>query len=246
MATQISLILCPRKSGPPHNLILDRVIADDNTIYDGKQFRTNLTGWLPAMMWAVGAAVNPEKYGEAYEGMAREAIDAPTPPVQRHTGDYFANGLRYHRILAVAMVDKDPERSAAYRRHMTEIWKNSSDHLNASFAAMFEVVTRAGDATARATLQGTLYEFWDTPLWMTAVKNSDRDDIETVDVGGGKQAKYALLIPERHLSDVIWSRRPFTLDQHENHPYEFPGLDLYTPYWMGRYAGVIPAPPVAE
>ena len=227
------------------SLILDRIIADDNSIYDGKQYRTRLTGWLPVMMWAVGNAVAPDKYGETYETLSQQAIGAPTPPVQRHTGDYFANNLRYSRIIAVAVLEKDAERAAAYKRHMEAIWRNSADHLNGGFAAMYAVVCGPEDVTARAVLQGTLYEFWDTPLWMTGVVNSDREDIETVDVGTSKQAKYALMIPERHLSDIIWTRRPFTLDEHQDHPYEFPGLDLYVPYWMGRYAGAIPAPSTA-
>jgi hypothetical protein len=54
--------------------------------------------------------------------------------------------------------------------------------------------------------------------------------------------KYALLSRERVPNDFYWQRTPCLSHGSFDLPYEFPGIDVFLPYWMSRVAGVIPPP----
>jgi hypothetical protein len=54
--------------------------------------------------------------------------------------------------------------------------------------------------------------------------------------------KYALLSRERVPNDFYWQRSPCLAHGGQDLPYEFPGIDVFLPYWMGRVIGVIPPP----
>jgi len=54
--------------------------------------------------------------------------------------------------------------------------------------------------------------------------------------------KYAQLPHERVPTDFMWQRSPCVSHGSFDLPYELPGIDVFLPYWMGRVAGVIPAP----
>jgi hypothetical protein len=50
-----------------------------------------------------------------------------------------------------------------------------------------------------------------------------------------------LPVRERVSTDFIWQRSPFQLTGGGNAPLEYPGIDLFLPYWMGRHCGMIPS-----
>ena len=75
-----------------------------------------------------------------------------------------------------------------------------------------------------------------------AATASTRTDLEFVTVDGQLLAEYALPIEEIPPSDFIWQRHPFKLDGGHDGPEEYPGIDMFLPYWMGRQIGVLIVP----
>ena len=56
-------------------------------------------------------------------------------------------------------------------------------------------------------------------------------------------AVHAFPASERAPTDYQWQRSPVSLvSGQEETAHEFSAIDLMLPYWMGRAAGVIPAP----
>ena len=96
------------------------------------------------------------------------------------------------------------------------------------------------DADAAATLQGQLIDMPGPPRWMHAVDH--RNDPNYPLREGGEYTQYALLAHEQVPTDFLWQRSPVWSHGSQDAPYEFPGIDLFLPYWMGRAAGVLPAP----
>ena len=89
-------------------------------------------------------------------------------------------------------------------------------------------------------LQGQLIDIPGPPRWTKLVDYRDDPTMplrENTDF-----VQYALLAHERVPSDFIWQRSPLVSHGSADASYEFPGIDLFLPYWMGRAAGQIPAP----
>ena len=93
----------------------------------------------------------------------------------------------------------------------------------------------------------------------TALKRKGLRLVGTIDQRNNPQiekrnerfAARALLPRERPAREFLWQRSSLVLHHGENMvngveiAYEYPGYDLFLPYWMGRQAGVIPAPKAA-
>ena len=93
-----------------------------------------------------------------------------------------------------------------------------------------------------AALAGELSAFVAPPRLDIGVHNGSRTDIEQKDVDGKPFAVYALPVEQRPSSDFIWQRNPFKLDGGANPNRQYPGIDVFLPYWMGRKAGVLTVP----
>jgi len=53
-------------------------------------------------------------------------------------------------------------------------------------------------------------------------------------------AKHALLAHERPQSDFMWQRAPALAVGGQETNMEYPGIDVFLPYWAARVAGAIP------
>jgi hypothetical protein len=210
----------------------------DHLADDGLLFRYPI---FAASMLRTAATVNPKKYQKTYETWADRVSTQSN--VDINFGHYYSNNLDFNRMYLLNELEADPTLKAKWELKLTHMWDDARDHLNAHFAAIYLAGTgNTSDLSAVAVLQGELADFPDVPRFTSPTVNSTRSDIEIVRVNGDAFAKYALPIEERPPSDFMWQRNPFKLDGGNNSPDEYPGIDVFLPYWMGRQIGVIAAP----
>ena len=194
-----------------------------------------------ASILRTAATVNPAKYQSTYETWANKV--ATNSSVDSNFGNYYSNNLDFNRMYLLNELETDPTLKAKWETKLTNMWNDARDHLNAHFAAIYMAGTgNTSDLSAVAALQGELADFPDVPRFSSETVNSTRTDIEFVTVNGDLYAKYALPIEERPPSDFMWQRNPFKLDGSSNSPNEYPGIDVFLPYWMGRQIGAIAVP----
>jgi hypothetical protein len=221
----------------------DRLIGDEWDILDGKGNRTRGTAsfkipWMRTML-----SSNPEKYGSlanTYRRLCSELAQRQKPVYDIRYKEYFANNLGYIRVFATAVLEKDPEVKKLLTDVLARMQEETASHLNAHFAAMYVFVTGDKDnPKVRAAVQGLLIDFPAPPKFSHEVdlRNDPRHESFDADY-----TKYAQLPRERVPTDFMWQRSPCVSHGSFNLPYELPGLDLFLPYWMGRAAGIIPAP----
>jgi len=223
--------------------VADRLVADEFYVLDGKGHRTRPTGtWRLAWLRTI-ATVAPDKYPDLvtdyYAGIERLLqADPKVYPITYK--EYFANNLGFIRWYVLCTLETDPEVKARLQATLRAMYRLVQDHLNAHFAAIYLAATGDDNAAARATLQGQLIDIPGPPRWTKLVDYRDDPNMplrENTDFG-----QYALLAHERVPSDFIWQRSPLVSHGSADASYEFPGIDLFLPYWMGRAAGQIPAP----
>jgi hypothetical protein len=148
----------------------------------------------------------------------------------------------FARILVLCTLEPDPAKRDAFRRVLEDMYRRqSADHLNAHFAAVY--LAGAGDhddPVARATLQGMLVDFPNPPKLCRVVDHRGAPGIEKKN---DTMSLYAFLTHERTVCDFIWQRPPCLMHAGYDVPIdEFPALDLILPYWIGRSCGAVPAP----
>ncbi|GMV92940.1 MAG: hypothetical protein AMXMBFR82_27180 [Candidatus Hydrogenedentota bacterium] len=222
--------------------VVDRLIEDSWDIPDGKGNTTRATPTYKAAWMRTALSVNGEKYGSLREEYAEICAwiaqrSSLKSPFER---EYFANNLLFIRLSALCALEKDPELKKLLNGALTGMYLETRDHLNPHFAAIYLLAT--GDTEneeARALVQGLLIDFPGPPKFGRAVDLRKDTSIEMQD---DEFTKYALLSRERVPSDFYWQRSPCLSHGSFDLPYEFPGIDVFLPYWMGRVAGVIPAP----
>jgi len=221
----------------------DRLISDGWDILDGKGNRTRGMGvfkmaWMRAMLSA-----NPGKFGsltEEYRRLCSELSQRQKVVADIRYKEYFANNLSFICVFATTILEKDPE----IKKLLTDVLKRMQDetasHLNAHFAALYAAATGDKDnSKVRAAVQGLLIDFPAPPKFQREVDLSKDPNQESFDED---YTKYAQLPHERVTTDFMWQRSPCVSHGGSNLPYELPGIDVFLPYWMGRVAGVIPAP----
>jgi hypothetical protein len=113
-------------------------------------------------------------------------------------------------------------------------------HLNPHFSALALLAADTDDPRHVAMVQGMLADFPDPPKFG---RRTEADP--ALEMADAKHARYALLSRERIPGDFLWRMSP---NQAVNDfpddvdSYEFPGFDMFLPYWAGRLAGALPAP----
>jgi hypothetical protein len=95
-------------------------------------------------------------------------------------------------------------------------------------------VTGDDDATATATLEGCLLDFPDEK----SAEPVDNRALPGVEMRDDRFARYAFLPSERPHNDFLWQRPPALAVRTLDAPREYPGIDMFLPYWMARAAGV--------
>ena len=110
--------------------------------------------------------------------------------------------------------------------------------MNPWFSFLHADGTGERDAVA---LYLALVNFSDYPIWIEHeryVDNSWRPEV----VPNPDHPEWAidpLPIPWRHSSNFVWHRCPYTIAGGTDTDREYAGNGYITPYWLGRYAGVI-------
>jgi len=91
------------------------------------------------------------------------------------------------------------------------------------------------------TIHRTLVFFSDYPMYIEKERHVDNHGREGV-IPDPLHPEWALdpLPPKwRHSSNFIWQRCPYTIEGGDDLPRENSGNAYITPYWLGRYAGII-------
>lgn len=223
--------------------IADRLIADEWDILDGKGNRTRGTGtfkvpWLRLMLSAA-----PERYAARlpeYEEALRRFEDQQRVVYDIRYDEYFANNLLFIRMFATTVLEDNPARKEALVGRFRRMYEEVASHLNAHFAALYAAATGDKDnPKVRAAVQGLLLDFPSPPKFGHEVDLRNNPNFELFNE---EYTKYAQLPRERVPTDFMWQRSPCVSHGSWNLPYELPGIDVFLPYWMGRVAGVVPAP----
>lgn len=220
-----------------------RLIEDQWDILDGKGNRTRGNDFFKMAWMRLILAVCPDRFSHLEEEYQRlcDRLTARGPRVYDiRYGEYFANNLNFIRMFTLCLLETDPERKKALQDVLRQMHETAAPHLNAHFAAIYVIAT--GDKEnpkARAALQGLLIDFPEPPKFGREVDLRNRSDIEQFNDG---YTRYAQLPRERVPTDFMWQRSPCVSHGSWDLPFEFPGLDLFLPYWMGRAASIIPAP----
>jgi hypothetical protein len=224
--------------------IADRLIADGWTLVDGQGHTTRATpSWKLAWMRLILSA-NPDKYAslQAEYDAACEPASSSGPRIRaKWSSEYFPANLDFIRMFVLAILETDQVKQEKFKAILRNAYtEQTKDHLNAHFAALYMVGTGdTSNANARATLQGMLCDFPDPPKWLRAVDHRNDPNIK---MHNEDFTEYALLAHERTVSDFIWQRPPCLSHAGADESIEFPGIDVFLPYWLGRVCGVIPAP----
>jgi len=224
--------------------VADRLNQDNFTIVDGKGHTTRATPSFKAAWVLLILSVNPTKYEslrEQYETSLAITLRSENAVRSKWYGEYFANNLSFIRTFVLCVLETDPSRRDALRNALKRMYKDQAvDHLSAHFAAIYMLGTGdSNDNDARATLQGMLYDFSDAPKWAHEVDHRKDPQIEAY---SDAYTKYALLTHERVPHDFIWQISPCQSHGSWDRPCEYPAIDMFLPYWMGRVAGAIPGP----
>lgn len=221
----------------------DRLIEDSWTILDGQGNRTRGLGsfkmtWIRTMLSA-----NPKKYArieDEYHSLCSKNCAKRTEVYDIRYKEYFANNLTYIRMFSTAILENDPERKKMICDALKRMQDRTASHLNAHFAAMYAVASGdKADPKVRAAVQGLLIDFPEPPKFQHEV---DLRNDASHEPFNQDYTKYAQLPRERVPTDFMWQRSPCVSHGSATVSFEFPGIDAFLPYWMGRAAGIVPAP----
>ena len=223
--------------------VADRLIADDWDILDGKGNRTRGNDFFKTAWMRLILSACPGQYAhleEPYADLCKKLSERGGRVYDIRYGEYFANNLNFIRMFTLCVLEQAPDRKEAFLAAMRRMHEAVAPHLNAHFAAIYVLAT--GDKEnpkARAAIQGLLIDFPDPPKFGRAVNLRGAPGIEQEN---DDYTKYAQLPRERVPTDFMWQRSPCVSHGSWDLPFEFPGIDLFLPYWMGRVAGIIPEP----
>ncbi len=221
----------------------DRIIADDWQMLDGKGNATKSTPRFKLAVMRLLLSVCPERFSTIqaeYDQLFEQAVvqHAKTGILDKYDDLYFPNNLNFARVYTLCILETDRTKRSASLDLMRRMYQDTADHLNAYFAAMYLSLTGDEDENARAVLDGMLLLFPEEKWYVAPDRRAD-PSIEKHSEG---MARYALLPSERRPWDFLWQRSPCELTSAMNESIEYPGIDMFLPYWMARAAGLFPAP----
>ena len=203
----------------------------------------------PTYLWRLAwiklmRTVHPEKFSSTwirfqhrYSNFVFRIRSVPTLSVSAYR--YYPNNLRMTRLFTLAMLEEHPRRKKRYLATLRNMYQDElQSHLNAHFAAIYLLVTGNEDLSAIATLHNVLLDFPDEK-WLSEIDHREQYQEWLVNE---RHAGIALIPSKRVHSDFIWQRAPGHLYGGRDEHIEYPGIDMFLPYWMGRVAGVIDPP----
>ena len=222
--------------------IIDRVLGDlkSNSWYirDGQaagpfginNLRVPVTTTLKAALLRTAATADPGKYRADYESAAASAPSSNT----LSTDSYYSNNLEFASMYALNVLEQKDTATgydAKWAGRLQNDWQQASNHLNAEFAGVYLAASRnTSDLRALVTLEGELADFPAGPKWA-------RQDL------GVTSTATAQHVTVRQPLDFIWQRTSFDIHtMGDRTPLEYPGIDVFLPYWLGVDAGVFVVP----
>jgi hypothetical protein len=229
------------------SVMLDRLIADQWRLNDGHSNTTFCTPLLAAAVLRAGASVEPRRYQALYEEKVREAMDVPVTGSCRFC-DYGDATFAFANLMVLTRMETNQTRKLVFQDKCNQLWREAGDHLNPWFAAAYVSTFEARDSTARATLQGILFQYPPGPRWSVPMDHSERKDLIFVAANGQTWSKLALPLNYQPPAPFQWAQSPFSIKGGREGVVAYPGLDLVVPFWMGREGNMIPsedAPPPA-
>ncbi len=224
--------------------VMDCLLADGwNIISPSSQF-TNWTFGMRVSFTRLAISMNNAKYGPLtsygsdfwwWEGTGGMDLD------DMYYGDYFSNMLKTcHMYVCLKLETNQDKINTLTGKLLDCAEKDGGKHLNAHLAAMYLGATgHAGRNIPKGVLQGTLLDFQSGDQWMKAVNNANNPLYPYKD---SEYSTIALMVRDRPGLDYQWQRSPARHSGGANVPIAFQTFDQYTPYWIGRQGGAIPAP----
>ena len=225
----------------------ERLIADQWFIRDGQGSLTHPSPrWQLAMMRLLISA-NPDRFGRLAPRYARYADQIPRRgprlPGKTHRKYYPAN-LNFARLFVLNILETDPTRRDRFQEALRNAYlRQCDDHLNAYFAAVYMFAT--GDTEeprARATFESMMLDFPPPPKWARIMDHRGKG----LPMTGKHFTRDAQYVSERIPRDFIWQRPPCLAHGGQDIPREYPGIDFFLPYWLGRACGVVPGNTTSE
>ncbi len=220
----------------------ERLAEDGFWILDGKGNKTRPT-LLYRLAWTrLMLTVNPEAFSADELEYARYNETLLRFGVKFRDvwfSEYFPNNLTMIGLFTLCMLEDGPDLRKEYRRVMREGYTEGlAHHLNAHFAALYLLCTGAEDQSAVASVHGQLLAFPEEK-WARPRDLRERED---VDMLNEDYARHAFLAHEAMPGDFLWQRAPALAHSATDAALEYPGLDMFLPYWTARAAGVLEAP----
>jgi hypothetical protein len=193
--------------------------------------------------------------------------------VSKFPSSYFGANLCIISATALALLQNegDPDTAATAQVHtaLAEIVSAGYDHLSASFPSHFlaasSAATRASPAGRKQAdmLRATLLDFAGVEKWNRHADLRNVTQLEphcvvkglacavlpagSAECDASCDAVNAFPASQRAPTDYQWQRSPVQLvSGNDDTAHEFSAIDMMLPYWMGRAAGVIPAPAAEE
>ncbi len=223
-------------------IIIDRLIADNWSILDGKGHTTANNSTLQALQYRVAYKANPTKYASFLNSINSHNLSLSTN-YNLYNTNYWQNNLDWMRGIGITMLETNPTKMTSFGVTWNNRYLSRRYDMNGLLAAatcLFDPKTGVVPADAYATLQGALVCAPDPVQWYRAV-NLSVDPRFTV--YNATYVNQAALPHQRAHDDWDWQRSAALAKQGDNSfAYQYPGFDVYTTYWMARVAGVIPPP----
>ncbi len=250
LATAWYYIRDPKIRGQISNivqLVVGRMEEDGWRLDDGKGNVTFVDPILAAAWLRTAATVDPRRFGSRYEQRVTDIIAVREDSGIWETGlcrycDPQPGMFRLANILSLNRNETNQTRRIVFQDMLTKTWQQSQMNVDpwlaVAYLGAFDRIPV--DSTARAIVQGTLYEYPSPPRWARAIDNSGDASLEVITVNGEQASKYALPFSRRPVAPFQWSQSPTLLKGGEDAPIVHPGIDLLLAYWMGRDLGVTP------
>jgi len=229
-------------------LVVSRMEEDSWRLDDGKGHVTFADPLLVAAWLRTAATVDPRRFGEKYDRQvadvlkAREDAGLPEPGLCRYC-DTAPAFFRLANIMALNRNETNQTRRLALQDMITKVWQQSEVTLNpwpaVAFLSAFERIPV--DSTARAVVQGLLYEYPEAPRWSAARDNTDDPAVELITVDGRTVTRYAQILGRRPVVPFQWAESSTVAKGGVDEPVIHPGLDLLLAYWIGRDVAVTPS-----
>jgi hypothetical protein len=196
---------------------------------------------LGAAILRIGASINTNRYQRDFEARVAQIVDLP-PPVAPRYADLRPAVFAAANLATLNALESSKKRSLGYQDKVTRLWRDSGNQLNPWLAVTFvNAFNHApSEILALASIQGVLAWYPPPPRWSGPGNLAGTNALDLISANGAMWSRHGLPFPSQGVVPFQWSRPSCSLEETPAQPVAHPGLDLFTPYWMARDAGIIP------